>query len=127
MCRVMLVDDEPMIRDLYSEMLAIGGHEIVATADDGVQAVQKFEGMVLPPDIILMDHRMPHKSGLEATREIVDAHPGARVLMVTADFTVLPLAETEGACGVLEKPFSMHVLLDTIDQVLAGPAGHVAA
>jgi len=123
----MLVDDEPVIRDLYSEMLSIAGHEVVAIADDGVEAVLKYEAMGSPPDIILMDHRMPHKSGLQATREIVVAHPGARVLMVTADFTVLPIAETQGACGVLEKPFNMHVLLSTIDETLAAPAGHIAA
>src|SRR2546428_9532244 len=104
----MLVDDEPMIRDLCAQMLSVGGHEVVATAGDGAEAVDKFEGMLPPPDLILMDHRMPRKNGLDATREIITSHPGTKVLMVTADETILSLAEERGACGYLQKPFSLE-------------------
>src|SRR4030095_6736337 len=106
--------------ELYSEMVAQGGHEVVATAGDGSQAVSTFEGMLAPPDVILMDHRMPHKTGLDATLEIVTSHPGTKVLMVTADENVLYNALAGGACGFLEKPFSKDKLLGAIHLVLEG-------
>jgi len=116
----MLVDDEPIIRELFIEMAKIGGHEVVATARNGQEAVDTFKGTMPPPDLVLMDHRMPGKSGLDATREITAAHPGTKVLLVTADQTVLDKAEEGGALGYLEKPFSMGVLLEAIDEALAG-------
>ena len=122
MSRIMVVDDEPMIVDLYSQMLAVNGHEVVATAENGLQAVENVEAMVTPPDLILMDHRMPKKNGLDATREIVRSRPGTKVLMVTADENVLAEVEGGGACGFLEKPFSFEKLEETIELVLAG--GH---
>ena len=76
--------------------------------------------MLAPPDLILMDHRMPRKSGLEATREIHAQHPETKVLMVTADHTVLERCYDNGASGFLEKPCSMDQLLTTIDRVLKG-------
>jgi two-component system chemotaxis response regulator CheY len=126
MCKIMIVDDEPMIVELYSEMVAQGGHEVVATAENGTQAVSTFEGMLPPPDLILMDHRMPHKNGLDATREIVAGHPGTKVLLVTADEHVLYNAVAGGACGFLEKPFSMDKLNGAIALVLEGgsPQGY---
>jgi len=119
MSSVMLVDDEPLIRELYAQMLAVGGYDVVATANDGEEAVDRFEHTLPPPDVILMDHRMPGKNGLTATREITDAHPGTKVLMVTADFTIQPRVATEGARGLLEKPFTMDQLFAAIEQVLA--------
>jgi CheY-like chemotaxis protein len=116
----MVVDDESPIRELYEEFVAAGGHEVVGSAADGVEAVEAVRAMVAAPDLILMDHRMPRKSGLDATREIRAIRPQTKVLMVTADQTVLERCRDNGASGYLEKPCSMNQLLEAIDQVLSG-------
>src|SRR5690349_9722671 len=120
MSRIMLVDDERMIRELYSTMLEMAGHEVVDTAASGQEAVDKFDEILPPPDIILMDFRMPGKDGLQATKEILGSRPDTKVLMVTADENVLSRCLEEGAYGYLEKPFTLDTLLASVDRVLAG-------
>jgi CheY-like chemotaxis protein len=120
MPRLMVVDDDTPIRELYEEFVAAGGHELVGSAASGQEAVDAVRAMLSPPDLVLMDHRMPGKTGLEATREIRALRPHTKVLMVTADQTVLEKCKDNGASGYLEKPCSMGQLLAAIDMALAG-------
>jgi len=120
----MVVDDEPYIQELYEAMLPIAGHTIVDSAYNGQEAVSRYEGLESKPDIILMDHRMPVKSGLEATREIVARDPGARVLVISADASVQSRCSMAGAVGFLEKPFTMEVLFKTIELAIRAPTLH---
>lgn len=88
------------------------------TAFNGEEAVSKFNAFAPKPDLVIMDHRMPIKNGLEATREIVSRNPEAKVLVISADATVQPRCKAFGATGFLEKPFTMDVLFRTIDITL---------
>ncbi len=106
-------------------MLPIGGHTIVETAYNGQEAVAKFVGLDTKPDIVLMDHRMPVKSGLEATKEIVAHDPGAKVLVISADASVQPKCSQFGAAGFLEKPFAMDLLFKTIELTIRSPIVHM--
>ena len=120
MGRIFVVDDEVFIQDLYQSMLPVGGHEVIDSAFNGKEAVEKYGQLAQKPDLTIMDHRMPIKNGLEATREILKANPGAKILMISADATVQPRAGEYGAIGFLEKPFTMDVLFSTIEVTLRG-------
>jgi len=125
MGRIFVVDDEVYIQDLYRAMLPAAGHEVVETAFNGEEAVSKFDGMAPTPDLIIMDHRMPVKNGLQATKEIIARAPNAKILVISADATVQPRCRAAGAVGFLEKPFTMSVLFEMIDVSLKGAVVHI--
>ena len=66
--RIVLADDHALFRDGVSSLLQAWGHEVVGRASNGVEAVDLV--LRLEPDLVLMDVRMPGKTGVEATREI---------------------------------------------------------
>lgn len=115
-----MVDDEVFIQDLYLSLLSIAGHRVVESAFNGQEAVEKFKGFATPPDLTIMDHRMPVKNGVDATREIRAMDPRAKVLFISADATAERKAIDAGALAFLEKPFTMDVLFQTIGTCLKG-------
>src|SRR2546425_6230535 len=105
--RILVVDDEVYLQDLYQSMLSVAGHQIVDTAFNGEEAVLKFESMSHKPDLVIMDHRMPIKNGVEATKEILAMEPKSKVLFISADVSQENRVVEIGAVGFLEKPFPM--------------------
>jgi DNA-binding NarL/FixJ family response regulator len=82
MIRVVIADDQGLVRMGLRKMLEIEPDtEVVGEAVDGAQAVEVATR--LRPDVVLMDIRMPSVDGIEATRRLVRAHPGIRVVMLT--------------------------------------------
>ena len=80
--RVLIADDQPVVRDGLAMLLGlIDDVEIVATAADGIEAVERARAE--RPDIVLMDLRMPRLEGAEATRQILASLPETRVLVLT--------------------------------------------
>ena len=81
--RVLIADDQPVVRDGLAMLLSlIDDVEIVATAADGIEAVERARAEL--PDIVLMDLRMPRLEGAEATRQILASLPDTRVLVLTS-------------------------------------------
>ena len=119
MGRILVVDDEVYLQDLYSDILSVVGHEIVDRAFNGEEAVIKYEAMSPKPDLIIMDHRMPIKNGIEATIDILKLNPEAKVLFISADVSQERRAGQIGAIGFLEKPFPMDKLFRTIERALS--------
>ena len=119
--RVMLVDDHQIMLDGLRKLLeSAGDFEIVGDTRDGDEAVAMAHN--LRPDVIIMDLLMPGKNGIDACREIVEAVPDARVLILTAsneDETVID-AISAGATGYLRKLSGSQKLLDTIRDVADG-------
>ena len=102
--RVLIADDQPVVRDGLAMLLdLIDDVEIVATAADGIEAVERARSEL--PDIVLMDLRMPRLEGAEATRQILAALPDTRVLVLTtyADDEFLFPALQAGSRGYLTK------------------------
>ncbi len=103
--RVLIAEDEVLIRMDLREMLEEEGHEVVGEARDGIEAVDLARR--LRPDIVFMDINMPRMSGIEAADEI-GSERLAPVVMVTAfsQASYVQRAAAGGAMGYIVKPFS---------------------
>ncbi|NUL07725.1 response regulator transcription factor, partial [Streptomyces lunaelactis] len=121
--RVLIVDDQMMVREGFSVLLnAMPDIEVIGEAVNGREAVTKVAE--LAPDVVLMDIRMPELNGIEATREIVAAHSESKVLVLTTfdlDEYVYQ-ALRAGASGFLLKDASARQLADGVRVVAAGEA-----
>jgi DNA-binding NarL/FixJ family response regulator len=121
--RVLIVDDQIMVREGFSVLLgAMPDIEVVGEAVNGREAVERVAA--LHPDIVLMDIRMPEMNGIDATREIVAADEDAKVLVLTTydlDEYVYQ-ALRAGASGFLLKDASARQLADGVRVVAAGEA-----
>jgi response regulator NasT len=105
--RVLIAEDEALIRMDLREMLEEDGHEVVAEARDGAEAVTLARTSA--PDIVFMDVKMPNVDGIEAARTI-SAESIAPVVMVTA-FSQAGLVEEAaraGCMGYVVKPFTRN-------------------
>ncbi len=119
--RILIADDQPVVRDGLAMLLGlIDDVEIVATAADGIEAVERARSE--RPDIVLMDLRMPRLEGAEATRQIVASLPETRVLVLTtyADDEFLFPALQAGARGYLTKDASAEEIERAIRALVAG-------
>lgn len=113
---VAIVDDEPDLQKLYKLAITSRGYPLSYVASDGTDALEKHKNSARKPEIIIMDHRMPTRNGVETTKEILVQHPGIRVIFVSADEAVEKEALEAGATRFLKKPISLKELLKTIDE-----------
>ena len=84
----MFVDDDKFMHKVFERIMSLAGHDVVGHAYNGQEAVENFESLNPQPDFILMDHRMPIRNGVSATRELIDKFPGIKILFISADETV---------------------------------------
>ena len=118
MARVLIVEDDDSLRTLYRIALKLKGHEVIGTAGDGNEAVDMYRNFSIKPDIVLMDHRMPGKNGLEATREILQMNGKSKVIFASADQAVREEAIALGARSFKPKPFSLEKLCSNIKKAM---------
>jgi DNA-binding NarL/FixJ family response regulator len=120
MTSVVIVDDQEMVRQGLRLILELAGLEVLAEAadgDQGVAAVRQHR-----PDVVLMDVRMPHTDGIEATRLIVAEGLPTRVLVLTTfdlDAHVYD-ALRAGAAGFLLKDVTAERLVSAVEETAAG-------
>ncbi|WP_297083635.1 response regulator transcription factor [uncultured Demequina sp.] len=123
MIRVGLVDDQAMVRvGLRMILEAEPGIEIAGEASDGADAVALVRDHA--PDVVLMDIRMPGMDGLAATEEVLAAHPGTRVVILTTfdDDEYVYRALRAGASGFLLKSADGDTLVNAVQVVAGGEA-----
>ncbi|MFX1429067.1 MAG: response regulator [Promethearchaeota archaeon] len=118
MIKIFVVDDDQSLQRLYSLILKEAGFEIIATAINGKAALEKYNKLKIKPDIILMDHRMPIKNGLDTMAEILKMNKNQKIIFASADISVKEKAKSIGACAFLDKPFKMQQLLLIIQQIV---------
>jgi len=114
---VFIVEDETVLHDLYKMILETNGFEVIGTAVNGQEAVDKYKSYMEAgsrPDLVIMDHRMPVKDGITATREIKELDEKANILFASADIFIAKKALETGILGFLPKPFTMKRLITTI-------------
>lgn len=116
--RVVVVEDEPLIRLDLVEMLREAGYQVVGEAGDGEAAIRMVRELL--PDIVLMDVKMPVLDGVSAA-EVLAAESIAPIVMLTA-FSQSELVERALAAGVqgyVVKPFTMAELRPAIEIAMA--------
>jgi DNA-binding NarL/FixJ family response regulator len=120
MTRVLVVDDQELVRAGFRMILERNGLEVVGEARDGSEAVQLT--LAHAPDVVLMDVRMPRMDGIEATRRIVASRPETRIVALTTfdlDEYVYE-AVRAGASGFLLKDISPADLVHAVGVVARG-------
>jgi len=117
--KVLIADDSEFMRSLLREILE-EEYAIVGEAENGVEAIELYNEN--DPDLVMMDIVMPIRDGIEATDEITDTDPGAKVIMCTSvgQEQKMKNAIQAGAEGYITKPFQKPSVLDEIENVVAG-------
>ncbi|TFG23087.1 MAG: response regulator [Promethearchaeota archaeon] len=118
MATIFIIEDDISLQKLYDMILSTSGHQVVGLANNGEEGVKLYESFSVKPEIIIMDHRMPIKNGIEATKEILKISNHSKIIFVSADNSVKNLALSIGAIEFIEKPFSMEKFLKIIKNVL---------
>ncbi|MDP8956725.1 MAG: response regulator transcription factor [Actinomycetota bacterium] len=119
--RILIVDDHALFRrGLQMVLKQEPDIDVVGEAGDGHEAVEKAQELM--PDVILMDVRMPRRSGIEATEQIKDLLPHVKILMLTISDEEADLYDAikAGASGYLLKEISIDEVADAIRSVWAG-------
>jgi PAS domain S-box-containing protein len=117
--RILVVDDEPMIRELLLNVLESAGYKVFE-CEDGEQAVELFRERFREIDLVILDLTMPKMSGQETFLQMQLIDPTARVLL-SSGYSNDDIAMMEGVLGMLPKPYRPAELLKTVAQVLAMP------
>lgn len=115
--RVLIVDDESLIRMDLRDIIESCGHEVVAEGTNGVEALALCKKH--KPDIILMDVKMPELDGIEAARQIGFYHEAPVVLLTSySQQDLIDKARDSGVYGYLIKPVREEQLVPTLEMAL---------
>ncbi|MGA1872729.1 MAG: response regulator [Thermoplasmatota archaeon] len=115
---VLIVDDEPFIHQLYKDILELNGYHVLAEAYDGLEAIEIYGNLVDKPDIVIMDHRMPNKDGVDTTITLKEMDPDAKIIFASADSTIRSRALDAGAVEFLSKPFQINDLMRVLNNII---------
>jgi len=117
--RILIADDNAVMRAVLRAMLREEGYDVVGEAADGAAAVDLARRLV--PDIVCLDIVMPKADGLQALQEIRAAQPNAVVLMISgkADRESVEAAVAGGAFGYILKPFNAARVIETMKKAAA--------
>lgn len=118
--RILVVDDEEMVRGILADLLIAGGYHVL-TAADGETALRVFRRDPESVDLVLMDMTMPRMNGLDAFLEMKKLKPSVRVMILSghsAEGTAHELRR-HGIRGVLQKPITARSLLEAVSTALS--------
>lgn len=123
--RVLLVDDEDMIRDLFSAILIDAEYDVTC-ASNGAEAVKILQDKTF--DLVITDILMPEKEGVETIMELKKKTPETRIIALsgggrTKNFMPLKIAARAGADMTLQKPIEPDDLVKAVRKVMARQPG----
>nr|MBN2278308.1 response regulator [candidate division Zixibacteria bacterium] len=112
--RVLIVDDEPRVRDIFKEFCEITNSVEVDMAENGAEAIEKIEHTDF--DLVTMDLIMPEMSGVDAVTRIKQLRPHLPVIVITGNATerLVRQAGVQGASSLLYKPVLMENFVDEV-------------
>lgn len=115
--RILLVDDDEILRELVAEALIMSGYEVVC-AEDGEAGWNSLSRVEF--DLLITDHNMPRLSGFDLINRLKSKPSQPRTIMITGylPFQFMEVANTFPFCEVLAKPFSLEELLQKVHNSL---------
>ncbi|WP_374379806.1 response regulator transcription factor [Dongia sp.] len=128
--RALVIDDDPLVRDLTAEILRRAGYSVYLAAD-GIDGMA--QARALRPSLVITDIFMPQQDGIEVLRQVKREMPGTRVVALSGGSPLLPrldiltVATKLGADAVLAKPFTPTELLAVATANDWGPDSNVQA
>ena len=127
-CSILVVDDEPELRDLMTRVLTRGGHRVTC-AENGIEASRAVAKEHF--DVVITDVIMPERDGIQVINELRRTYPDVRIIAMSGGGHVsrdqyLKIAKGLGAHALLEKPFTNEDLLAAIRALAPAPASPVA-
>ena len=116
--RVLIVDDAIFMRMKLKDILESNGYEVVAEAQNGAEAIEKFKSE--RPDLVTMDITMPEMDGIEALRSIRAIDSQAKVVMCSAMGQQAMVMESiqSGAVDFIVKPFDSDRVIQSLNKVV---------
>ncbi len=116
--RILIVDDEPEIREELAEYLAGKGYRVIV-ANDGPEGLAKFRAEAC--DLAITDMKMPGMAGDEVIRRLREIAPGLPVVVLTGHYSTKDVedAKLAGATAVLNKPIKLRALYEALKTLLA--------
>lgn len=115
---VLIVEDDVSLLNLYEMVLQAHDYNVVGKAKNGSEAVNMYKNLPQKPDVVIMDHRMPIKTGLEASKEILEFDPNAKIIVATADKEIRKEMERLSIQSFKDKPFSNQRLINNIKKAM---------
>ena len=120
MALILVIDDEPAVRDVVRQILEDAGHTVIE-AGDGKVGLWMFREM--RPDLAIVDLFMPEKEGIETIQDMRAADPAARIVAISGGGRfgatgLLDGAKDLGATTTLGKPFRQDALLSAVEQAM---------
>jgi CheY-like chemotaxis protein len=117
--RILLVEDDPMVRSIVTTMLAAHGYDVVAAAT-GTEAIETFEARTTPIDLVLTDLVMRGLDGQETIERIRELEPATNVLYMSGytDDSVIRSGPLDANTGFIQKPFSGDELASQVRRLL---------
>lgn len=117
---ILVIDDDPQIRQLLEEVLRVEGYNVLA-AESVDKGLPNYPKSLLP--LIVIDVLMPDREGLETIRELRKNNPSMKIIAISGGLEqggidVLDIAKRFGADRVLRKPFDVKDFLNVIDETL---------
>ncbi|OFZ70957.1 MAG: chemotaxis protein [Betaproteobacteria bacterium RBG_16_58_11] len=117
--KVLIADDDSILRELLKGILRTAGHIVVGEASNGEQAIAMVEKT--SPDVLCLDIHMPKMDGMQCLEALKASMPQLTIIMISGEATlpVVQEALSKGAGGFIVKPFNAAKVLDTIQRVCA--------
>jgi len=118
--RILVADDDAALRDGLRQVLALAGYSAVLV-DDGLLALETARAD--PPDLIILDHLMPGLDGLGVVRALREDPRLREIPVILLTGAAADLPAQPGVAAIIEKPFQMRPLQDTVRSILAARPG----
>ncbi|MHA1293244.1 MAG: response regulator [Promethearchaeota archaeon] len=116
--KIFIIEDDYALQKLYAIMLNDAGFKIIDTCDNGEEAILKYKNFQEKPDVIILDHRMPIKNGIDTLVEILQINRNEKIIFTSADLSVKEKAISLGAIEFVEKPFDLQYFLKKVTEII---------
>ncbi len=122
MARILVIDDEELVRVSLRKILETAGHDVVE-APDGQEGLERYREN--PTDVVITDIIMPHIEGLETIQTLKQEYPDVKIIAISGGGaidknTLLTWAAKIGAQLVVAKPFKSKEIVDAVRRALVG-------